>query len=288
MLPIVLFYANTTSDFARRAYWTDGSFRFLSPYIALLTIQALLFIKKVNGFTRAADYMLVAFIVWDLLNIDKYHLWEVAVAYPFVILMALIIILLFGYTQQRSKPGSAQGGMPLRGRRWVAGASALILLCAGLFFLQSYRDATRYTYFREISDLHGFPRNFVDAWEFLDQPGEKKTIALSSGWDPPSHKWFFYPLFGRRLQNEIAYVSAKHKWDVPTWVDRGLLRGDDYSIWLFNLASKKVQYILVQAPWPVEAAWMQRERELFELVFSNNDSKIFKYIGSSGGQRGNE
>jgi hypothetical protein len=188
--------------------------------------------------------------------------------------------VLFSLVRERGGQ-SMPADLPSRPRRrWLGPAAALILFCAGLYGLQSYRDATRYAYYRIHQDLHDFPRSFVDAWEFLDRPGAKKTVALSAGWDPPSHKWFFYPLFGRWLQNDVEYLSAKHKWEVPTWVDRGMLRGDDYSIWLNNVQVKKVQYILVEVPWPIETSWMQRDREQFRLVFSNKDCKIFKYIGS--------
>jgi hypothetical protein len=280
IIPVVLFYANTTTDFARRAYWTDGSFRFLSPYIAFLTIQGLVFIRRFSGYGRALDYVLVALIAWDLLQIDKTHLWEVSVTYPLLVLIALMGILLFNLARKKSGPAASAGSVTLLSGTRVFWTAGVILLVGGLFFLQNYRDRTRYTYYRKISDLHSIPRNFVDAWEFLDRPGEKKTIALSAGWKPPSHEWFFYPLFGRRMQNDVEYLSAKNKWDVPTWIDRGMLRGNDYSIWLFNLKRKKVGYVLVQMPWPIETSWMEREKELFQLVFSNRDSKIYKYIGS--------
>lgn len=292
ILPIILFYANTTSDFARRAYWTDGSFRFLSPYIAFLTIQSLIFIKRVNAYTRAIDFIFIALVAWDILQINKIHLWEVSVTFPLIILMVLIAILLLNLVQAKSKTGfvaerislidrgqSGSAGL-IRGR-WVICAAMIMILGSGLYLLQGYRDTTRYVYYRRHNDLHSFPRNYVDAWEFLDQLGEKKTIALAMDWNPPSHHWFFYPLFGRWLQNDIEYLSAKNKWEVPTWVDRGMLRGKDYSIWLYNLKRKKVDCVLVQKPWPIEAVWMDRERELFQLVFSNQDCKIFKYTGSS-------
>ncbi len=280
-IPVAFFYLNTTTDFARRAYWTDGSFRFLSPYIALCTIQGMLFIKRIKGYTRAIDFILVALIAWDLLYINKTHLWEVTVAYPFIVLTALIGALLLSRARERAVQSIPEDSPSRVRRRRLVYAAAIILFGAGLYGLQSYRDSTRYQYYRVHQDLHDFPRNFVDAWEFLDRPGEKKTIALSAGWDPPSHKWFFYPLFGRWLQNDVEYLSAKHKWEVPTWVDRGMLRGDDYSIWLYNVKAKKVNYILVEAPWPVEMSWMLRDREQFRLVFSNNDCKIFGYTGSS-------
>jgi hypothetical protein len=289
IIPVVLFYANTSTDFARRAYWIDGSFRFLSPFIALYTIQSLVFIKhKVGRYAKGIDVVFIAFIAWDILTINKSHFWEIAALYPLIIVTIVLFIVLLNLGLLKSRPGVAQGGNLLvsprasqqgviTSQRWIMTVVVIIILFGGLYFLQCYRDTTRYGYYRGHLDLHTFPRKFVDAWEFLDQPGEKRRIAMTTGWNPPSHMWFFYPLFGRLLQNDIAYISAKYNWDVPTWLHRGSLRGNDFSIWLFNLKREKIDYILVQKPWPIELQWIDRERKLFQLVFSNRDCKIFKY-----------
>jgi hypothetical protein len=169
------------------------------------------------------------------------------------------------------------------------------MLTGGLYVLQRYRDITRYTYYRTHYDFHDFPRSLVNAWEFLDRPQQQKRIAMTVAWEPPGHTWFFYPLLGRSFQNEIIYVSAKHKWDVPAWVDRGLLRGNDISIWLNNLKRNKVDYVLAvnnlvypfvmdrqdtfHEVWPVEVAWMENRPEQFRLVFSDWCCKIFQYQG---------
>jgi hypothetical protein len=232
------------------------------------------------------DFILIALIAWDILYINNNHLWEIAILFPFIVLLVPILILFLTFVLGESKPGLPTDRMPLTyymskygglvANRWVICMMGVAVFGGGLYFLQSYRENTRYLYYRKHLDLHDFPRTYVDAWEFLDQPAEHKTIAMTAGWDPPSHKWFFYPLLGRRLQNDIAYVSAKSKWDVPTWVHRGLLRGNVFSIWLFNLKREKIDYILVQKPWPLELQWIEREQKLFQLVFSNRDCKIFK------------
>ena len=96
---------------------------------------------------------------------------------------------------------------------------------------------------------------------------KKKTIAMTMGWNPPGHYWFFYPLLGRCLQNDITYISAKHKDKVPTWLHRGMLRGKDFSIWLHNLKRKKVDYILVAKPWPAELKWILQHKDNFPFCF---------------------
>lgn len=312
IIPIVLYYADTSANAAREGPWIDLSVRYLSPYIALFTIQGLVVIQKISKHFRKIDFFLMALVAWDLLHVRKTHIWEVAVLYPFIILIIPLIITLFNLVLEKSKLSAPKeeafcnsygsnspqsvgwrklifkhsliSTIPSRlcgtiTKQWAVYALGFIVLIGGLYFLQKYRDNTRYTYYRGHLDLHSFPRNFVNGWEFLDQPDEKSTIAMTMGWKPPGGKWFLYPLLGRCLQNDIVYISAKYKWEVPTWFHRGLLRGNDFSIWLYNLKKKKVNYILVQTPWPIELRWIQRHQDEFQLVFSDKNCKIFKYIG---------
>ena len=283
-----LYFSDTS--IAKRGQWIDASTRYLSPYIALFTIQGLFVFKKISKYFKRIDFFLVALVAWDLMYINKTHIWEVAVSYPLLILIILLIMILFKLMLVRLKrftpldeaslisiESSKQGGSIIR--KWLAYTICFIPLVVGLYFLQDYRDNTRYIYYRNHLDLKAFKYhiNLVDAWEYLDQPDGKKTIAMTMGWQPPGAYWFFYPLLGRWLQNDILYISAKHKWEVPTWLDRGLLRGNDFSIWLNNVRRKEVDYILVVKPWPVELRWMQQNQDKFQIVFSDKDCKIFKY-----------
>jgi hypothetical protein len=290
IVPIVLHYTNTSADFAKKAYWIDTCTRFLSPYIALFTIQGLVVIKRISKHFKKIDLFLAAFVAWDLLHINKSHIWEVTVLHPFLVLMIPLVLILFKLAVMRLRSFLPQEETflistefsILRGtitKRWVPYALCFISLVGGLCFLQSYRDNRRYIYYRSHLDYDYIPRTSVNGWEFLDQPDEKKTIAMTIGWSPPGHRWFFYPLLGRWLQNDIVYISAKYKWEVPTWFHRGLLRGDDFSIWLYNLRRKKVDYILVRTPWPIELRWMQRYQDKFQLIFSDKNCKIFKFTG---------
>ena len=290
IVPFVLYFVDTSANVAKGAYWSDGSTRYLSPSLALFTIQGLVVIKRIRKYFSKIDFFLVASVAWDLLYISKTHIWEVAVLYPFMVLIVPLVLILFKLVLEKSKLLAKKDDNFLinsrssnlsnaNTKRWAAYALVFIFLVTGLYFLQSYRDNTRYIYYRWHTDFQNFPRSFVNAWEFLDRTDEKKTVAMAIDWKPPGHHWFFYPLLGRWLQNDIVYISAKYKWEVPTWLHRGLLRGNDFSIWLHNVRGKKVDYILVQTPWPIELRWMQRYQDKFKLVFSDRDCKIFKYEG---------
>lgn len=286
---LVFYYANTSADFARRGVWMQGSTRFLSYPIAMFTLQGLTVIARLGRDFKNIFFLMVILIAWDLMYVNKSHIEGIAVLYPLLMVMFVVVIISFTLAREAllqtrgssaTSKARASSGTIIQ-RQWIAGTLFFITLIAGLYFLQSYRDTTRYSYYREYFDYVDFPRTYVDGWEFLDQPGERKTIALSMGWKAPGHKWFFYPLFGRWLQNDVIYVSAKYKWGAPIWLHRGLLRGSSLSTWLHNLEKKKVDYILVAKPWPIELRWMVNDQNAFQLVFSDQEYKIFKYLGET-------
>jgi len=294
--PIAFYYADTPASLARRGPFIDINTRYLSSCFALLTVQGLVVILKITRHFRKIDFFLAAFVVWDLMYVNKTHLWEVEVLYPFLALIILLTIIFLKTALMKLKLFTLKKETPLFSnstsssrlgscitRKWVAYPFVLVILIGVLYFLQSYRDSTKYVYYREHEDFGNFPRTFAKGWEFLDQPDKKKTIALTMGWKSPGGNWFFYPLLGSWLQNDIVYISAKHKREVPTHYDRGLLRGEDFSIWLYNLKRKKVDYIFVQQPWPIELKWMQKldYKDKFQLVLSDSRFKIFKYTGES-------
>lgn len=292
IIPIALFYTDTPANAARRGPFIDISTRFLSHSLALFTIQGLVVIQKINMHFRKIHFFLTALVAWDLLHINKTHIWEVAVLYPFIVLVILLVLILsalavmvikwFATKEKTSLISTGAGPSGLSGRitrRGVAYVLVFIFLTGGLYLLQIYRDDTRYAYYHTHADFGTIPKALVNGWEFLDQPDEKKTIALTMDWEPPGGNWFFYPLLGRGLQNDIVYISAKHKREVPIFYDRGKIRGKNFSIWLYNLKKNKVDYIFVQQPWPIELRWMLRYKNKFKLVLNDRKFKIFKYTG---------
>jgi hypothetical protein len=296
IIPLIILYTNSTAMIAQDP---DGSViesRYFSLYIALFTVQGLVVLKKIITHFKSFVFIIVAFIVWDLLYMNKVHLWEVEVLYPFLALMIPLAMLLLPLLTKMVKAASSQKRIPFISTKPPMGNRIILKRCSiyvlsfivtvtGLYLLQNYRHATRYLYFRVHSDVHPFPTTLVDGWEFLDVPGEQKTIALAMGWLPPGTLWFFYPLMGRHLQNDITYVSAKYKGDEPAWRHRGLLEGNDFSIWMHNLNKNKVEYIMAvsniwgeSAP-SIEMKWLLGNQADFQLVYADNSCKIFKYIG---------
>jgi tetratricopeptide (TPR) repeat protein len=292
IVPIVLFYTNPSTEFNRTGFFSVGSIRFLTPSLAFMTIQALVVMYRQSNYFIKKDFFLALLIMWDILHAYKYFIWdgwEAAIVYPFFVLLAPLLLLVFNrffrkVTKVDEKKESfviPAGLSRLRTtttKRWMIYSVGFISLVAGVYFLQAYRDTTRYEQYVNQSSFSSFPERFVNAWEYLDKPDGKKTIAMTTGWPG---QWFFYPLLGKSLQNDVVYLSAKNKEEVPTWFDQGLLRGNNLFIWLHNLRAKKVDFIFVAKPWPRELQWIQRYQENFQLVFADEKCRIFKLIKKS-------
>ncbi len=274
IVPAVLFYSTGATNIARKGPWVEYSTRFLSPLLALVAILSLVVIERWRRHFRGADFFLAALVGWDLLYVNATHLWEIRALYPAVALIVPALVIAFSRASGRGmfffrkvfpvhegRVEKAFPGLPkVISRQCIPWALAFVLFVAVLSALQHYRDTTRYVYFQNHYDHQQIPTALISGWELLDRLDDPKTVAMTMGDEPPDGHWFFYPLLGRRFQNQIVYVSAKHNREVPAWFDRGFIRGEDFSIWLNNVQMEKVDYILVAKPWPIELLWMLRQQ----------------------------
>jgi len=279
LLPSVILIMDDSSKFTMDGVWVASGTRYFSAFITIFTIQALTFINRLSCSTRSAcDYLFIIFLACNLFMLNKEHIPDIELFYPYLAFaLPLIFFLIRSWSRFLLLLQCVSEQRP-RTFRWhavtaVAGFMCLVIL---IYLLQTYRDSTRYNYYRSHLDYHNIPRDFVNGWEFLDRPGQHKTIAFTAGIKSYEHHWFFYALMGRRLQNEIVYASGLHKWDVPTWLDGGLLQGGVFSTWLYNLDRHKVDYILVVSK-PPELGWIKQNENLFKVVYDAGDYSIFEY-----------
>lgn len=107
-------------------------------------------------------------------------------------------------------------------------------------------------------------------WQALD--GERGTvIAFVAGYTTPSYQWFRYPLFGRRLQNRVLYVSPRGDGRLPeTWptgqLDPATLDAD---AWAERLRGAGVEWIVLAVPPPAETQLVFGRPDLFEHVLTS-------------------
>ncbi|TFH14663.1 MAG: hypothetical protein E4H02_09450, partial [Lentisphaerales bacterium] len=102
-----------------------------------------------------------------------------------------------------------------RPKAWQVALFLILLIIVAVPFIQTYRDTTRQDRFCHATDLHWVARRAARvAWRKVDMPDEPFTIAVTAGWGMRGHNWFLYPLMGRRLQNQLVYVSPSRTAEV--------------------------------------------------------------------------
>jgi hypothetical protein len=160
----------------------------------------------------------------------------------------------------------------------VIGVIFLSVMGISHFFLK-YRHTHRDVYFQDYTDLHSFPRDFVEGWIWCNQPDRPLSIALAAGWSNSGHNWFYYPLMGSRWQNKVVYASIDHKGPYSTLASRGL-RGShtDFSAWIYNLQMLRVDLVFIQSPWPLELTWAQQHPQYFKKECAGESFYIFRFL----------
>jgi hypothetical protein len=124
----------------------------------------------------------------------------------------------------------------------------------------------RAAYEQRAFDLHPYPPEYGSAhvlWQALDD-GAPRRIAVSAGWRPPGDNWFRYPLFGRRLQNDVVYIPVTADGSI---VDTRFASSSgrlSREAWIRRLVERGVDVVVLLAPEPPEAAWVRGLPAIFE------------------------
>jgi hypothetical protein len=114
-------------------------------------------------------------------------------------------------------------------------------------------------YERRAFELHPFPQVYASAhviWRALDD-GTPRHIAASAGWYPPGDNWFRYPLFGRRLQNDVVYVPVTADGSILDSRDAATSGRLSREAWVRRLVERRIDVVVLLAPEPTEAAWVR-------------------------------
>ena len=172
--------------------------------------------------------------------------------------------------------------------RLAAIAGSALVGASSVACLDHARAAQRYASYAEAGagksyDVAPVPLgDQAVAWQALD--GEQSTVvAFVAGYTTPGYQWFRYPLFGRRLQNRVLYVSARADGRVPeTWRTGGLDPTLDADAWGTRLRAEHVDWIMLAAPQPAEARLIYSRPDLFEPVMDSPRS-VFMLVRLRGG-----
>jgi hypothetical protein len=162
-----------------------------------------------------------------------------------------------------------------RKRRWhwiAITALGAGFACAGLLQAVRDRDAHRHRAYADEVDLHPGARS-PELWRFVDSLPASR-IAFSVGDVNATEGWFFYPLFGSRLQHSVRYVDIEAH-DEVACVRRGLIRDQpDEKAWRRRLVANRFDYLAI-AGRPLELAWADSDPARFHRVFSASNTAVY-------------
>jgi hypothetical protein len=158
-----------------------------------------------------------------------------------------------------------------RPARLAAPALALALLST-LVALDATRSALRYPLFRGDFAVHALPTFWVDAAQALDDPAHPRRIAVTGGAHQDMDRWFSYAFLGRRLQNELVYVTPQLDGSVRHFGLDPLLevfdRGVDAAAWLRALRRARITHVVTFDPPSIELAIIRANPQRFVRVSS--------------------
>lgn len=168
-------------------------------------------------------------------------------------IMALVAVaLLFLYAAVRRIGFTA--------RMFVIPCSIVVLLS----YVVKQRDAQRYHALRRDYVLDGTNTYWLPMAQALDDPQQPRRIAVTAGPKPHADHWFTYPLFGRRLQNQVLHIAT------PDFIASDLHDSPAHVQWLQQLAAQNVTHVVSFHPSRHELAWMEQQPQYFRRLAGQN------------------
>ncbi len=168
-------------------------------------------------------------------------------------------------------------------KEWVRQSAVLVFSAMMVLAIpvDSVRTDLRYAYYKEAEKgidgaflAHPLEPHFVSAWpiwKYLDQDRPVR-VAMTAGWDGYGQNWYWYPLFGSRLQNDVRYVPVTEEGDLIDYRRQDLydFRASPEA-WLSRLRDERIGYLagILLAP---EGAWARERPDVFERVVVSDDS----------------
>lgn len=159
---------------------------------------------------------------------------------------------------------------------WVLAAAAL----AGS--LGAIRSSFRYRIWRAAGqarafDIHLLSGDYmasVPIWRRLDD-GVPRRLAVAAGWNGINDNWYWYPLFGEHLQNDVLYVSPTEDGSIVDYrLGQELRRKASFDAWIRRLVERRIDVVVLLSPPPeVETPWVTSHPELFARIVQSADGQ---------------
>jgi hypothetical protein len=245
-----------------RRFWPGSTPRFLATSFGIFTIAGLVVASRLQPWRREVVLgMIVAFVAWDFMIADTSLVEMVPLEVGVVAGCSILVMLIYERVRR---------GLP--NLRLAAFVLFLLLMVP---MLNARRAEYRWHDYAKIIDTSDIPRDFVHGWQYCDGLAPNSKLALTAGWSDAGQNYFFYPLMGSHLQNEVTYVPIDPS--VPPGSEAYVRRiPGDPSRWIGEIRQQRVTHVFVQSPWPTEDSWMRDHSEIFTLVASDKGFHLYQ------------
>lgn len=255
-----------------RAYVNVFVVRYLFPYISFGLLTAIIFVTR---FSKGNRYLAVAsFISIFVASFELANRYELVVS---ILLYLIFFTCLVVYKEK----------VILFYRSKKFGKFILISLLLVFLFLIYFNEK----YDREEFDRYPKVFSKKESWQVDIGRGWKRLNELTNTGSRVAYtgRQEVYPFFGRRLKNEVKYISINEKEAAPYNKPDGRYREvKDFLAWKENLKKERIEYLFIALPFainresqdpskfPIEDEWAANQPENFRLLFSNSLSHIYK------------
>ncbi len=246
--------------------------RYFFPYLTLGLLTAVIFITKLPRGNKYLAFISFVSILAAAFELAKGHELVMSILFSLVLFITLAL-----YKKQVAAfyERAALSKIMLAGL--LAGSLFLV------YFNNKYDREEFDRYPLSFSKKEAWQVDMGKAWRWLNEETKGGAHIAYTG------RSEFYPLFGTKLKNSVAYVSINAKEVSPYNKPDGLCRQTkDFPSWIGNLKKAKIEYLFTALPcaenrevddptkFPIEDEWAVAHPDGFRLLFSNSLAHIYK------------
>ena len=173
--------------------------------------------------------------------------------------------------------------LPVRRLPWLGMTGLAVILafgCVALALLPEIEGRMRQCQHAAAYEAHGPDRDIAPAWTICDDPAAPRRIGFSTGWyKNQGYKWYWAPLLGRKLQNDLTYVPITTDGSIVEYDDAVAVAAKaDPEAWLRRLSELRIDTLVFFPPFPPEHAWVIARPDLFRPEGTASPALVFHVI----------
>jgi hypothetical protein len=276
IVPAILAYYSPKM-ISLRTNWPTVSARFVAFPFVLLTLGAAVWILDEQAVSRRRRLRaaLHALVGLNLLLGGWWIIGYTPLALTWISLVTLGLLLgLYAWTKLVWLPSGAATA-PAR-RTWLPVAGLAFLMIVAFAAIVAIRGHYYDEFRAACEDPHELQRSAEPAWRWAHHVDRPRRIAFTAGYEYPGHNWFWYPLFGDKLQNEVIYVPITRDGHIVDYMEKDQAAAEaNRRAWLERLEKMNIDTAIWLPPAPIEARWISEMPDVFRPVPDTGETGIF-------------